>query len=790
MPVRHLIFAVCITMIWAGNFVASKYGMMHFSPFLLSSLRFWATGLALTPFVGLPAKHEWKGIFVLSLVLCCGHLAFAILGMAHGLDIATTVITIQLGTPFACALGAIFFNDKLGPWRTGGLVIAFLGIFLVVGTPNVSANYHGFLMVLFSALMFGLANLCMKRYGGLPILKLVGWMSLMAGPEILLVSLTLEHGQWVQMHDIPLSGFLSVGYSAFVSTIFGYGGWYYLLGKHPVSHVTPFSLLVPVFGIIGGAMIFGEKVGALTLAGGAGNAGRRRHHHCPSPAHGGAWPIDKKGVGARYGFALSLGRFIFFTSDSFMHLRHIALAALVAALWASDFIIGKFGVDTLHPYLFTMLRFLTVGLVLTPFVPMPQGRQWRHLLELSVVLGTLHFTFLFKALSTDLDIPTQVILGQLSTPFACVLGALFFRDRLGAWRTLGMLVAFTGIMLVVGRPHMGEQVQGMVLVLLTALMFAIANLIMKRTEGINHMTTVAWMSLMAAPQILVISLIFESGQWNTLTGAPIAAFGCVLYSALFATIAAYSIWHALLARYTVTQVVPFGLPRADFRDAGGCAGTRSGCGWLYRHRRIGDHCRGGRYHPSQTPLAGTPTRTTRPLGRCRARLHSPSPNFDRRGGVPVSILVLHYTGMQSGAEALARLCDSASKVSAHYVVEEDGGVYALVAEEHRAWHAGVSSWHGETRVNAASIGIEIVNPGHEFGYRPFPRVQVEAVIALCRDILSRHEIPARNVVGHSDVAPMRKEDPGELFPWAWLAAQGVGLWPSFFVRAAGDGSLA
>lgn len=155
-----------------------------------------------------------------------------------------------------------------------------------------------------------------------------------------------------------------------------------------------------------------------------------------------------------------------------------------------------------------------------------------------------------------------------------------------------------------------------------------------------------------------------------------------------------------------------------------------------------------------------------------------SPNFDDRpDGTPVDMLVLHYTGMRTGAEAMARLCDPEAKVSSHWFVDEDGTTTALVDEEKRAWHAGVSFWRGFGHLNGRSIGIEIVNPGHEFGYRPFPEPQVVAVIALCQAIVARWKIPARNVVAHSDIAPDRKEDPGELFPWARLAEAGIGLWP-------------
>lgn len=146
----------------------------------------------------------------------------------------------------------------------------------------------------------------------------------------------------------------------------------------------------------------------------------------------------------------------------------------------------------------------------------------------------------------------------------------------------------------------------------------------------------------------------------------------------------------------------------------------------------------------------------------------PSPNFDERTQ-PISILVLHYTGMKDGSSAVARLTDPGSKVSCHYLVEEDGRVLRMVPEEKRAWHAGRSYWRGIQDLNSCSIGIEIVNPGHEFGYRPFPEEQIDALIPLVAEIKERHGITRGNVVGHSDIAPRRKQDPGELFPWARLA---------------------
>ena len=155
-----------------------------------------------------------------------------------------------------------------------------------------------------------------------------------------------------------------------------------------------------------------------------------------------------------------------------------------------------------------------------------------------------------------------------------------------------------------------------------------------------------------------------------------------------------------------------------------------------------------------------------------------SPNHDARPeGGRVDMLVLHYTGMKTAAEAIDRLCDPAARVSAHYVIDEDGTVWRLVEESRRAWHAGVSFWQGTENVNAASIGIELVNPGHEWGYRVFPEAQMASLETLGRALLQRHPIPADRVVGHSDVAPRRKQDPGELFDWPRLARAGIGFWP-------------
>jgi len=158
----------------------------------------------------------------------------------------------------------------------------------------------------------------------------------------------------------------------------------------------------------------------------------------------------------------------------------------------------------------------------------------------------------------------------------------------------------------------------------------------------------------------------------------------------------------------------------------------------------------------------------------RDSIDCPSPNFDDRE-LPISMLVLHYTGMADAPSAIARLTDAEARVSAHYLVAEDGKVLNMVPEEKRAWHAGQSYWRGVTDINSASIGIEIVNPGHEFGYRPFPEEQMDALLPLVGAIVERHGIYPSNVVGHSDIAPARKQDPGELFDWGRLAKSRLAL---------------
>ncbi|MGD9639307.1 MAG: N-acetylmuramoyl-L-alanine amidase [Alphaproteobacteria bacterium] len=158
-------------------------------------------------------------------------------------------------------------------------------------------------------------------------------------------------------------------------------------------------------------------------------------------------------------------------------------------------------------------------------------------------------------------------------------------------------------------------------------------------------------------------------------------------------------------------------------------------------------------------------------------IKAPSPNYnERRNNAEIDMLVIHYTGMPTSQDALLRMQQKESEVSAHYMIDENGEVYQLVEEKYRAWHAGVSFWRGNKDVNSSSIGIELVNKGHEFGYHNFASLQMKSLITLSKEILNRYNIPQYNIVGHSDVSPTRKTDPGERFDWKELHKNGIGLW--------------
>ncbi len=266
--------AIVVTFFWGSNFIAVKEGLAHFPPYFMLALRFAMVAAILLPFYWRRTIPLWfTGL--MALVLGTLHFALVFGAMAKGLDIPTTVITVQLGVPFSCLLSTMVFDDRLGAWRTFGMVVAFLGIMLVAGTPSVAANFFPFAMAMVGAFCWAVANIVMKRQGTVNVMEFLAWMSLLAVPQLLLVSWVFEgNNQWELLQTAPLIPWVSVAFSAIGSTIIAYGLWYWLLGHCEVSRITPFNLLVPFIGIGLSQMMYDTALsgqmwlgGLITIAG-------------------------------------------------------------------------------------------------------------------------------------------------------------------------------------------------------------------------------------------------------------------------------------------------------------------------------------------------------------------------------------------------------------------------------------------------------------------------------------------------------------------------------------------
>jgi O-acetylserine/cysteine efflux transporter len=241
----------------------------------MSGLRFAAVSLLLSPFI---LKHRptgrWREMFWFAFTLGTLHFAFVFIGMHMGLSVATSVITTQMGVPFSCMLGTIFLKDKLGAWRSTGLVVAFIGLTMIAGAPDVTENITAFMLVLAGAFAWSVSNIIAKKLHDMPVMALVGWAALISFPQLLLLSAIMENNQLEILATAPLRPTLGIVYSVLFSTLVAYGLWYYLLSKHQVSQVVPFSLLIPFFGIGASMWLLGDGLtwqivagGALTMAG-------------------------------------------------------------------------------------------------------------------------------------------------------------------------------------------------------------------------------------------------------------------------------------------------------------------------------------------------------------------------------------------------------------------------------------------------------------------------------------------------------------------------------------------
>jgi O-acetylserine/cysteine efflux transporter len=264
----HIAAAILVAFAWGGNFVAAKFGLAHFPPVFLTALRFTCVAAILLPFVQRPTYEQVASIGILS-VLNSLHFSLPYIALADGLSIASTAITVQLGVPFSCLMGAILFNDRLGPWRILGMAVAFGGMFIVFGAPEIEKHFVPWLLAIAASFFWGTANIFTKHVKTASMMQLLAWTSLFTAPQLFLVSALMEPSGWTLLDTTPLSAAVGLLYTIVGSTIVAYGLWNYLLRTHPVSQVTPYSLLTPIIGSAFGQLFFGETLSPEILLGGA-----------------------------------------------------------------------------------------------------------------------------------------------------------------------------------------------------------------------------------------------------------------------------------------------------------------------------------------------------------------------------------------------------------------------------------------------------------------------------------------------------------------------------------------
>lgn len=259
---------ILVAALWGGNYTASKIGIAHFSPFFFTALRYGTVAAMLLPFMPRPTKSQMKAIAIQAFFLGVMHIALLVLSLQLGLTIASSAIVVQLGVPFSCILGVLFLKDRIGKWRLGGLLLAFGGIAIVAGAPNITEHPLAFCIGVASAMSWAIANLLVKRMGDVSALQLSAWMGLFAFPPLVIISAIFEPNQWQLLPSTPFDVIMSIVYSSIGSTIIAYTLWYYLLKKYDVTQVSPFSLLAPIFGTAFGQMFFAEQLSSQLIIGG------------------------------------------------------------------------------------------------------------------------------------------------------------------------------------------------------------------------------------------------------------------------------------------------------------------------------------------------------------------------------------------------------------------------------------------------------------------------------------------------------------------------------------------
>lgn len=275
MPLYAVAAALFVALCWGGNFSASKFSMESFPPFMTVGLRFVIVCALLAPFALIKKPYpKFKDMLFLAMTLIVLHFAMIFLAMNMGLSITSVIVATQLGVPFSCVVSSVLFNDHLGPWRAFGLLVAFLGVLMVALTPNASEHWQAFMLATFGAFAWSSANIYMKRMKPTKVVALLFWPGLISLPILGAMTLLFEHDHLQKLQDATWVSWGGILYSTVFSSLIGYGLWNWLIGKYPLSQVVPYSLCVPIAGIAGGVLIFGDaftlqvQIGAaLTIAG-------------------------------------------------------------------------------------------------------------------------------------------------------------------------------------------------------------------------------------------------------------------------------------------------------------------------------------------------------------------------------------------------------------------------------------------------------------------------------------------------------------------------------------------
>lgn len=268
LPIRAIFAAVLVAACWGGNFIATKFAFADFPPYLALLLRFIGVTIVLAPFALRGQRPNLRAMLLLSMTLIVLQFACVFTALHLGLSITSVVVATQLGVPFACIMAAMLFKDYLGPWRSGGLMVAFIGVMIVAGTPNASQHWSAFLLAALGAFGWAIANIHMKRLQPTPAaVQLLFWPALFSLIPLALLSAIGEDHQLERVMNAQWESWLAITYSLFCSSLIGYGLWNKLITTYPMSSVVPYSLLVPVVGIGGGVIIFHDPVTVQVIVG-------------------------------------------------------------------------------------------------------------------------------------------------------------------------------------------------------------------------------------------------------------------------------------------------------------------------------------------------------------------------------------------------------------------------------------------------------------------------------------------------------------------------------------------